>query len=172
MSVRQKFSHYYRECPFDGIDIYRILKLFDVTDPCLQHAAKKLLVAGSRGAKTRRKDIEEVIASCTRYIEMLEEENQQREECSKDSMIPVEVTHGPDGIHVITDFTRDEFDFVKMIGIYGRIASTRTPQSLFTRGIAKEHQFQDGIWTILTPAGVEAYQRLTGAAPDVNFPKP
>ena len=34
---------------YNKLDIYRILKLYEVNDPCLQHAIKKLLCAGKRG---------------------------------------------------------------------------------------------------------------------------
>lgn len=71
-----KYSHYYRDTSkFKGIDIYRILKLFEITDPCLQHAAKKILVAGGRTAgKDITQDIDEAIATLTRWKEMREEE--------------------------------------------------------------------------------------------------
>ena len=47
-----KHSHYFKNVRhLDGIDVYRVLELFNVTDPCLQHAIKKLLCAGGRGAK-------------------------------------------------------------------------------------------------------------------------
>lgn len=36
---------------YDKLDIYRILKLYEVSDPCLQHSIKKLLCAGKRGVK-------------------------------------------------------------------------------------------------------------------------
>ena len=36
---------------YNKLDIYRILKLYEVSDPCLQHAIKKLLCAGKRGVK-------------------------------------------------------------------------------------------------------------------------
>lgn len=73
--VAKEFSHYYRPCPFDGVDIYRVLLMFGVTDPCLQHAVKKLLVAGGRTAgKSTEKDIDEAIASLTRWKEMRDEE--------------------------------------------------------------------------------------------------
>lgn len=51
-----------------------LLKLFDVTDPCLQHAIKKLLVAGGRGQKDISKDIQEAIVTLTRWQQMQEEE--------------------------------------------------------------------------------------------------
>ena len=34
------------------LDVYRILNLYNVTDPCLQHGIKKLLCAGKRGSKS------------------------------------------------------------------------------------------------------------------------
>ena len=72
--VAKKFSHYYRPTPFEGVDVYRILHLFNVTDPCLQHAIKKLLVAGGRGAKDIEKDVSEATATLIRWQEMRTEE--------------------------------------------------------------------------------------------------
>src|SRR5258708_262140 len=54
-----KHSHYFRPCPYDAIDVYRVLSIFGVVDPCLQHAVKKLLVAGGRGHKDIDKDIQD-----------------------------------------------------------------------------------------------------------------
>ena len=52
-----KHGHYFKKVThLDGIDVYRVLELFEVTDPCLQHAIKKLLCAGTRGSK----DVEDV----------------------------------------------------------------------------------------------------------------
>lgn len=69
------FSHYFRDVrQLDGIDVYRVLKLFEVTDPALQHAIKKLLVPGGRGAKDRRKDLEEAVVSIQRALEMMDED--------------------------------------------------------------------------------------------------
>lgn len=69
------FSHYFRDVrQLDGIDVYRVLKLFEVTDPALQHAIKKLLVPGVRGAKDRRKDLEEAVVSIQRALEMMDED--------------------------------------------------------------------------------------------------
>ena len=53
-------------------DVYDLLKAFGVTCPALQHAVKKLLCAGLRGAKSAEQDIEEAILSCRRAIELLE----------------------------------------------------------------------------------------------------
>lgn len=83
MSGKPEHSHYHK--PVAGlthIDVYRVLVLFGVTDPCLQHAIKKLLVAGGRGAgKDILRDVQEAIDSCERWQEMRQEEvvaNEQR----------------------------------------------------------------------------------------------
>ena len=51
MAVKEKHSHYYKNVAhLKDIDAYRVLERFGVTDPAIQHAVKKLLVAGGRGA--------------------------------------------------------------------------------------------------------------------------
>ena len=60
---------------YNKLDIYRILKLYEVTDPCLQHAIKKLLCAGKRGVKNQTQDINEAILSLKRFLEMQGEDN-------------------------------------------------------------------------------------------------
>lgn len=69
-------SHYFKDVSkLQTIDVYRALALFGVTDPCLQHAVKKLLVAGGRGGgKDIRRDIQEAIDTLTRWQEMRTEE--------------------------------------------------------------------------------------------------
>lgn len=69
-------SHYRKTSPTTVIDVYRVLQLFDVADPCLQHAVKKLLAAGKRGAKDTAKDVAEAIESLRRWQEMRAEEAQ------------------------------------------------------------------------------------------------
>jgi hypothetical protein len=71
-----KHSHYFKSCPFESIDIYRVLSLFAVADPCLQHAVKKLLVAGGRGHKDISKDVQEAIDTLERWKAMRAEESQ------------------------------------------------------------------------------------------------
>jgi hypothetical protein len=66
---------YYKEYPYDTIDIYRVLQIYEVTDPCIQHAVKKLLCAGKRGYKEVEKDVEEAIMSLQRWGEMRREES-------------------------------------------------------------------------------------------------
>jgi hypothetical protein len=73
-AVVMKATKYLKHCPYDYIDIYRILDLYNVTDPCIQHAVKKLLCAGKRGYKEVEKDVEEAIMSLQRWEEMREEE--------------------------------------------------------------------------------------------------
>ena len=69
-----KHNHYFKPCPFTHIDIYRILTMYEVTDPCLAHAIKKLLVAGKRGAKDEYKDVQEAIDTLSRWQDMRVEE--------------------------------------------------------------------------------------------------
>lgn len=52
------------------IDVYRVLVMFDVTDPCIQHAVKKLLAAGRRGHKDSDRDIDEAMQSLQRFKDM------------------------------------------------------------------------------------------------------
>jgi hypothetical protein len=72
-----KHNHYFKDVShLNTVDVYRILKIFNVTDPCIQHAIKKLLVAGGRGAgKDINKDIQEAIDSLVRYQEIVKEDN-------------------------------------------------------------------------------------------------
>ena len=60
---------------YNKLDIYRILKLYEVSDPCLQHAIKKLLCAGKRGSKNFLQDCNEAILSLQRLLEMQGEDN-------------------------------------------------------------------------------------------------
>lgn len=68
-------NKYLRPFPYDTIDIYRVLQVYEVTDPCIQHAVKKLLCAGQRGYKEVEKDIDEAIQSMERWKQMREEED-------------------------------------------------------------------------------------------------
>ena len=54
------------------VDVYDVLQAFGVSCPALQHAVKKLLCAGLRGAKSAEQDISEAANSCRRAIELLE----------------------------------------------------------------------------------------------------
>lgn len=78
MSIGNKHPHYHKDVRhLQTIDVYRVLALFNVTDPCIQHAVKKLLVAGGRGAgKDLGKDVQEAIDSLQRFQEMRVEDNE------------------------------------------------------------------------------------------------
>ncbi len=72
-----KYPHYYRSVHgLTHVDVYRVLRLFEVTDPNIAHAVKKLLAPGNRGAKDRSKDIREAIVTLERWEEMREEEHE------------------------------------------------------------------------------------------------
>lgn len=70
-----KHSHYFKKTPYEHIDVYRVLELFDVTNPSIAHAVKKLLVAGNRGHKDLEKDVQEAIDSLVRWQEMRKEDS-------------------------------------------------------------------------------------------------
>ena len=72
----RKHNHYFKPCHYNEIDIYRVLKLFEVIDPCLQHAIKKLLLAGGRGSKDQYQDIQEAIDTLNRWQDMYIEDKQ------------------------------------------------------------------------------------------------
>lgn len=66
------FPHYYKDVPRNAthVDIYWVLKAWEVIDPCIQHAVKKLMAAGRRGAKNTEKDLKEARDSITRALEL------------------------------------------------------------------------------------------------------
>lgn len=63
-------GHYFKDVRgLNTIDVYKVCELFGIDDPsgAIQHAIKKLLVAGGRGVKDREKDIKEAIDTLVRY---------------------------------------------------------------------------------------------------------
>lgn len=54
-----------------NIDVYDVLKAFNVTCPATQHAVKKLLCTGIRGHKDTATDLNEAKESISRAIELL-----------------------------------------------------------------------------------------------------
>lgn len=72
--VATKHNHYFKDCPYEKVDVYRLLSVFEVTDPCLQHLVKKGLCAGKRGHKDFRKDLQDIIDTAQRRIDMLDED--------------------------------------------------------------------------------------------------
>ncbi len=73
-----EYKHYQKNVEhLKWIDVYRVLVLFGVTNPCIQHAIKKLLCAGQRGIKDQKQDVQEAIASLLRYLEMQTEDEKK-----------------------------------------------------------------------------------------------
>lgn len=69
-----RVNHYARTHRGVQLDVYRILKLYGITDPAVAHAAKKLFRFGSGQHKSRRQDIVEAIASLQRWLDMEDED--------------------------------------------------------------------------------------------------
>ena len=71
----QNHVHYFKDVThLKTIDVYRVLDLFNVSNPCVQHAVKKLLCSGQRGVKDTRQDVQEAVTSLVRYLEMQTED--------------------------------------------------------------------------------------------------
>ena len=70
-----EYKHYQKNVEhLKWIDVYRVLDLFGVLNPCVQHAVKKLLCSGQRGVKDTRQDVQEAITSLVRCLEMQTED--------------------------------------------------------------------------------------------------
>lgn len=72
-------NHYYKDVTkYKQLDVYRILKLFNVTDQNIGHAVKKLLAPGCRsGGKSFEQDIIDARDSLNRLLEMIEEDSDE-----------------------------------------------------------------------------------------------
>lgn len=78
---KEKHSHYFKDVSgLKSIDVYRVIELFEVNHPALQHALKKVLAAGRRGAKSAEQDAHEAIDSLNRFLEMLSEDAGEQSE--------------------------------------------------------------------------------------------
>lgn len=74
-----KHSHYYKDVKhLDVIDVYRVIALWEVQDPCLQHLIKKALCAGGRGHKDKLKDLQDIVDSAQRALDMHIEDTSER----------------------------------------------------------------------------------------------
>lgn len=71
----EKHSHYFRMIGGVKVDHYYLMRKFNVIDPALQHASKKVMFAGARGSKDRRRDIVEAIDTLNRWLELDDEED-------------------------------------------------------------------------------------------------
>ena len=72
--MKENHNHYFKPCPYDTLDVYRVINIFGVFDPCIQHALKKLLCSGVRGHKDQAKDIQDVIDTLERWKQMRKED--------------------------------------------------------------------------------------------------
>jgi hypothetical protein len=74
-SSPREHAHYFKECPFDEVDVYRLYRMFNITDQAIGHALKKLLVAGGRGAgKSAARDVKEAVDTLRRWQELEQED--------------------------------------------------------------------------------------------------
>lgn len=53
-----------------SIDIYELLRAFDVTCPAISHAVKKLLMPGQRGKGSKRADLVGALAAVNRAVQL------------------------------------------------------------------------------------------------------
>jgi predicted transcriptional regulator len=69
----------YYDYKYKGVklDIYRILKVYGITEPAQQHAIKKLFRAG-KSIKNIEQDINEVIEALERWKEIIKEDNDEQ----------------------------------------------------------------------------------------------
>lgn len=82
-------AHYFKDVRhLDYIDVYRVIDLFAVEHPAMQHALKKVLAAGERGAKSQTQDAQEAIDSLQRFLEMKTEDNEQCPPIEQSEPIP------------------------------------------------------------------------------------
>lgn len=70
----KKNTKYNRECKGVVIDVYDVLKAFEVSDPALQHLIKKALCVGLRGHKSREEDLKDILSSAIRAVELNKEQ--------------------------------------------------------------------------------------------------
>lgn len=63
-------SKYDKQIRSETVDVYDVLKAFDVHCPAIQHAVKKLLMPGLRGDKSVLQDLKEALSSIERAIEL------------------------------------------------------------------------------------------------------
>ena len=65
------YPHYFKDVSgVDAIDLYHVARLYDITDPALFHAFKKIACAGKRGAKDQAQDVQEAIDALQRWREL------------------------------------------------------------------------------------------------------
>ena len=73
--MSEKHNHYFRDCPYDKIDVYRIIDIFEITDPAAQHILKKCIATGKRGHKDEQRDWQDILDSAQRRLDMIAEDS-------------------------------------------------------------------------------------------------
>ena len=73
--MSEKHNHYFRDCPYDKIDVYRIIDIFEITDPAAQHILKKCIATGKRGHKDEKRDWQDILDSAQRRLDMIAEDS-------------------------------------------------------------------------------------------------
>lgn len=75
---KRKHAHYFKDLTgIAELDVYRLLRLYKITDQAIGHAIKKLMVAGGRGAgKDVSVDIRESIETLERWEELEAEDKE------------------------------------------------------------------------------------------------
>ena len=63
-------NKYTRTIKGQQVDVYDVLKAFNVTCPALQHLAKKALCCGLRGHKDQAQDLQDIVDSALRAQEL------------------------------------------------------------------------------------------------------
>lgn len=64
-------NKYQREIkPGVSVDVYDVLKAWDVRNPALQHLIKKALAVGQRGHKDVAEDLQDIVDSAVRALEL------------------------------------------------------------------------------------------------------
>jgi len=63
-------NKYNRRCKDVTIDVYDVLLAFNVTNPALQHLVKKALCTGLRGHKDKSQDLQDILDSAKRALEL------------------------------------------------------------------------------------------------------
>lgn len=67
---KKEENKYIRECKGVKIDVYDVLLAFEVKNPALQHLIKKALCTGIRGHKNKKQDLQDILDSSRRAIEL------------------------------------------------------------------------------------------------------
>lgn len=70
----KKHNHYFKNVShLEELDVYRLIDLYAIIDPCIQHMLKKCLVVGGRGSKDALRDVQDIIDTAERWKQMQQE---------------------------------------------------------------------------------------------------